>query len=194
MGQFGIGQAVPREEDPYLVRGAGRYVDDVSAAGQLRGFVLRSPHAHARIKRIDAEAAKSMPGVHLVLTGADETIRALGTQRPMMPRKRRDGSPAKPAPQAALAAEVVHYAGDPVAFVAAETLHQAKDAAEAIAIDYDPLPAVAGVEDAIKPGAPAANAAFPDNQSFLFELGDKAAVERAFAEAAHTVKHRMVIN
>jgi aerobic carbon-monoxide dehydrogenase large subunit len=194
MGQFGIGQPVPREEDPYLVRGAGRYVDDVSVVGQLRGYVLRSPHAHARIRRIDATAARAMPGVHLVLTGADEAIRALGTQRPLVPRKRRDGSPATPAPQPALAAEIVHYAGDLVAFVAAETLHEAKDAAEAIEVEYEPLPAVASVEDAIKSGAPAANAVFPDNQSYLFEIGDKAAVERAFANAAHTVKHRMVIN
>ena len=71
MGEFGIGQSVPREEDPYLVRGAGRYVDDVTVTGQLRGFVLRSPHAHARIRSINTEAARSMPGVHLVLTGRD---------------------------------------------------------------------------------------------------------------------------
>jgi carbon-monoxide dehydrogenase large subunit len=194
MGEFGIGQPVPREEDPYLVRGAGRYVDDVTVPGQLRGYVLRSPHAHARIRGIDAAAAKAMPGVHLILTGRDPEIRALGTQRPQVPRKRRDGSPAAPAPQPALAGDIVHYAGDPVAFVVAETLHQAKDAAEAIEIDYEALPAVASVEDAVKTGAPTAHEAYPNNQSYLFEVGDKAAVERALAGATHVVKHRMVIN
>ena len=194
MGEFGIGQPVPREEDPYLVRGAGRYVDDVTVPGQLRGYVLRSPHAHARIRSIDVGAAKAMPGVHLILTGRDPEIRALGTQRPQVPRKRRDGSPAAPAPQPALAGDIAHYAGDPVAFVVAETLHQAKDAAEAIEIDYEALPAVASVEDAVKTGAPTAHEAYPNNQSYLFEVGDKAAVERALAGAAHVVKHRMVIN
>jgi len=194
MGQFGIGQPVPREEDPYLVRGAGRYVDDVTVPGQLRGYVLRSPHAHARIGKISVDAARAMPGVHLVLTGRDPAIMALGTQRPLVPRKRRDGSPAVPAPQSALAREVVHYAGDPVAFVVADTLHQAKDAAEAIEIDYEPLPAIASVEEAVKPGSPAANEAYPNNQSYLYEVGDKAAVERAFAGATHVVKHRMIIN
>src|SRR5205809_538591 len=124
MGEFGIGQPVPREEDPYLVRGAGRYVDDVTAVGQLCGYVLRSPHAHARIRNIDIEAAKALPGVHLVLTGRDPVITALGTQRPLVPRKCRDGSPAAPAPQPALARQIVHYAGDLVAFVVADTLHQ----------------------------------------------------------------------
>jgi aerobic carbon-monoxide dehydrogenase large subunit len=194
MGEFGIGQPVPREEDPYLVRGAGRYVDDVTAAGQLRGYVLRSPHAHARIRSINVDIARALPGVHLVLTGRDAVVTALSTQRPLVPRKRRDGSPAVPAPQFALARDSVHYAGDLVAFVVADTLHQAKDAAEAIEVDYVPLPTVASVEDAVKPGAATANQAYPDNQSYLYEVGDKAAVERAFAGAVHVVKHRMVIN
>src|SRR5688572_14811775 len=94
MGEYGIGQSVPREEDPYLVQGQGRYVDDVALTGQLRGYVLRSPHAHARIKSIDTTAAKAMPGVHLVLTGKDEAITSLGIQKPLIPRKKRDGSPA----------------------------------------------------------------------------------------------------
>src|SRR5208337_2684271 len=94
MGEYGIGQPVPREEDPYLVRGAGRYVDDVTVAGQARGYVLRSPHGHAHIVSISAAVAKTMPGVLLVATGEDEAVRRLGTQRPQTPRKRRDGSPA----------------------------------------------------------------------------------------------------
>jgi carbon-monoxide dehydrogenase large subunit len=194
MGEFGIGQPVPREEDPYLVRGAGRYVDDVQAAGGVRGYVLRSPHGHARIVAISAEAAKAMPGVLLVLTGEDETVRKLGTQRPTTPRKRRDGTPHFASPQPFLARERVRYLGDPVAFVVAETLEQAKDAAEAIEVDYETLPAIANTEEAIRAGAVAVWEACPDNQAFTHTAGDGAAVAKAFAGAAHIVKHRMVIN
>src|SRR5262245_48624595 len=194
MGEFGIRQPVPREEDPYLLRGHGRYVDDVSAAGQLRAFVLRSPHAHARIRSIHAEAARSLPGVHLVLVGDDAAVAALGLQRPKTPRKRRDGSPAFTGPQPVLAREFVRYIGDPVAFIVADTLHQAKDAAEAIDVDYEPLPAVVRSDEAVAAGAPAIWPQCPDNQAFVHEAGSKAAVDKAFAEAAHVVRHRMVIN
>jgi carbon-monoxide dehydrogenase large subunit len=194
MGEFGIGQPVPREEDPYLVRGAGRYVDDVQVAGQTRGYVLRSPHGHARIVAISTEPAKAMPGVLLVLTGEDEALRKLATQRPVTPRKRRDGSPAFASPQPFLARERVRYLGDPVAFIVAETLEQAKDAAEAIEVEYETLPAVATTEEAILPGAAAVWEGCPDNQAFLHTAGDTAAVAKAFAGAPHVVKHRMVIN
>jgi aerobic carbon-monoxide dehydrogenase large subunit len=194
MGEFGIGQPVPREEDPYLVRGAGRYVDDVTVAGQARGYVLRSPHGHARIVSISTDAARTMPGVALVLTGEDEAVRRLGTQRPQTPRKRRDGSPAFASPQPFLARERVRYVGDPVAFIVAETLEQAKDAAEAIEVDYEMLPAVATTEDAIMPGAVAVWEGCPDNQAFTHVAGDGAAVAKAFATAPHVVRHRMVIN
>ena len=194
MGDFGIGQPVPREEDPYLVRGAGRYVDDVQLVGQARAYVLRSPHAHARIRSIDTQPAKLSPGVLLVLSGNDPELLALGLQRPWHPRKRRDGSPAFISPQPLLARERVRYIGDPVALVVADTLDQAKDAAELIEVDYETLPAVPTIEAAIKPGAPAVWAECPDNLAFLHELGDKAAVEQAFAAADHVVRHRMVIN
>jgi aerobic carbon-monoxide dehydrogenase large subunit len=194
MGEFGIGQPVPREEDPYLVRGAGRYVDDVTVAGQVQGYVLRSPHGHARIVSISADAAKTMPGVLLVLTGEDEAVRGLGTQRPQTPRKRRDGSPAFASPQPFLARERVRYVGDPVAFVVAEMLEQAKDAAEAIEVDYETLPAVATTEEAIVPGAVAVWEGCPDNQAFTHVAGDGAAVAKALATAPHVVRHRMVIN
>jgi carbon-monoxide dehydrogenase large subunit len=194
MGEFGIGQPVPREEDPYLVRGAGRYVDDVTVAGQTRGYVLRSPHGHARIVSMSADAAKTMPGVLLVLTGEDEAVRRLGTQRPQTPRKRRDGSPAFASPQPFLARERVRYVGDPVAFVVAETLEQAKDAAEAIEVDYEMLPAVATTEEAIMPGAVAVWEGCPDNQAFTHVAGDGAAVAKALVTAPHVVRHRMVIN
>src|SRR5215467_5041265 len=99
MGEFGIGQPVPREEDPYLVRGAGRYVDDVKLIGQARAYVLRSPHAHARISKIGTQQAKAAPGVLLVLAGSDPAVTALGMQKPHIERKRRDGSPQFATPQ-----------------------------------------------------------------------------------------------
>ena len=194
MGEFGIGQSVPREEDPYLVRGAGRYVDDVVQTGVLRAFVLRSPHAHARIVSIDVGPATAMPGVVLALAGNDPAVTALGNQKPNAPRKRPDGAPAFACPQFALARDTVRYIGEPVAFVVAETLNQAKDAAEAIAVDYDMLPAVATLADAIAPGTPAVYDKCPDNIAFVHEAGAKAAADAAFAQAAHVVKHRMVIN
>src|SRR3979411_920735 len=104
MGEYGVGRAVPREEDPYLLRGAGRYVDDMAQVGLLRAFVLRSPHAHARIRSIDVSAAKAMPGVVLALAGDDPAVTGLGTQKPNTPRKRRDGSPAFASPPLGLAA------------------------------------------------------------------------------------------
>ena len=194
MGEFGIGQPVPREEDPYLVRGAGRYVDDMQTAGQTRAYVLRSPHAHANVVRIDATAARVMPGVLLVLTGNDAQLLPLGTLRPHAPRKRRDGTAAFTSSQPFLARERVRYLGDPVAFVVAETLEQAKDAADAIAVDYDVLPAVPTTADAIAPNARAVWEGCPDNQAFTHAAGDKAAVAKSMAAAAHLIRHRMVIN
>jgi aerobic carbon-monoxide dehydrogenase large subunit len=194
MGEFGIGQPVPREEDPYLVRGAGRYVDDVQAVGQMRAYVLRSPHAHAGIVRIDATEAKAMPGVLLVLTGSDAEVVRLGLLRPHMPRKRRDGTPAFTSSQPFLARERVRYVGDPVAFVVAETLEQAKDAAEAIAIEFDLLPAVPTAADAVAPNARAVWEGCPDNRAFTHAAGDEAAVARAMEIAEHVIRHRMVIS
>ena len=194
MGEYGIGQSVPREEDPNLVRGLGRYVDDVTVSGQLRGWVLRSPHGHAIIKSIDVSAAKDMPGVQLILTGKDEAITALGTQRPLMPRKKRDGSPATGTPHHALARERVRFVGDLVAFVVADTLNEAKDAAEAISVDYEILPAVVDIEEAIKPDTPTLWPEYPGNVAFVGNAGDRTATDAAFAKAAHVAKHRMVIN
>jgi carbon-monoxide dehydrogenase large subunit len=194
MGEFGIGQPVPREEDPYLVRGAGRYVDDVRLPGQALAYVLRSPHSHAGIRDIEVTRAKALPGVHLILTGNDPEILALGLQRPWHPRQRRDGAPAFISPQPLLARERVRYIGDPVALIVADTIAQAKDAAELIEVDYESLPAVTSVADAVVPGAPAVWDACRDNQAFVHELGNRTAVERAFATADHVVSHRMVIS
>ncbi|MFD2182032.1 xanthine dehydrogenase family protein molybdopterin-binding subunit [Rhodoplanes azumiensis] len=194
MGEFGIGQPVRREEDPYLLRGQGRYVGDVALPGELRAVVVRSPHAHADILGIDAEAARSMPGVVLVLTGRDAAAAALGTQRPHTRRTRRDGSPAFVTPQPMLATDRVRHVGEAVALVVAETLNQAKDAAEAVAVAYTPRPAVPTLADAIAPGALAVHDGCPDNEAFFHALGDAAATARAIAGAARVVTRRLTIS
>src|SRR6516165_5710170 len=149
-----IGMPVRREEDLRLLKGRGRYVDDVRLPREVRGFVVRSPHAHARIVAVDAAAARAAPGVLAVLTGDDLRARGLGTLRPLVPRRRRGGRPAFVSPQPILAQEFVRYVGDPVAFIVAETLNQAKDAAELMAIEYEILPAVTTAEAALAPDAP----------------------------------------
>jgi carbon-monoxide dehydrogenase large subunit len=194
MGEFGIGQPVPREEDPYLVRGAGRYVDDVSIINQARAYVLRSQHSHAKIVSIDVKRARQSPGVLHILTGNDPAVLALGLQKPKLPRKRRDGSPQFATPQPLLARDRVRFIGEPVAMIIAETLNEAKDAAELIEVEYEDLPSVTTLEDAIKPGAPLVWEECGDNFSFLHEAGNKAAAEEAFAKADHVIKHRMVIS
>ncbi|MBO0752728.1 MAG: xanthine dehydrogenase family protein molybdopterin-binding subunit [Bradyrhizobiaceae bacterium] len=194
MGEYGIGQPVPREEDPYLVRGAGRYVDDVKADRQAHANVLRSPHAHAHIRHIDVTRAKAMPGVIAVLTGEDAEVLKLGALEPKIPRRRRDGTPAFVASQPFLARGRVRYVGDPVAFIVAETLDEAKDAAEAIEVQYDILPAVATTADAIAPGAVAVWDGCPDNEVFTHAAGDRTAVAKSMTAAVHVVRHRVVIN
>src|SRR6516164_10100446 len=154
MGVQAIGMPVRREEDLRLLRGKGRYVDDVMASNEAHGYVLRSPHAHARIVALDVRRARAAPGVLCVLTGEGLTRRGLGTLMPAVRRRRRSGLPAFVCPQPLLAGDRVRYVGDPVAFVVAESLNQAKDAAELIAIDYAVLPAVVGAEGALAPGAP----------------------------------------
>ena len=194
MGEFGIGQPVPREEDPYLVRGEGRYIDDVAPPGVTRAYVLRSQHSHARIKSIDVRRARQSPGVLHILTGNDPAVLALGLQRPKQPRKRRDGSPQFATPQPLLARDDVRYIGQPVAMVVAETLNEAKDAAELIQVDYEDLPAATTLEEAIADGAPKVWSENPDNFAYLHEAGNKAATEKAIASADHVIRHRMRIS
>src|SRR5712692_4907028 len=176
-----VGQRVRREEDRRLLTGRGRYVDDVAAVGAARGYVLRSPHAHARIVALDASRALAAPGVLAVLTGADLKRRGLGTLRPMVPRRKKNGAAAFVCPQPLLAQDRVRYVGDPVAFIVAETLNQAKDAAELIEVAYDPLPAIVTAEAALASGAPAVWDDNPGNEAFTYEAGNKTAVEAAFA-------------
>jgi carbon-monoxide dehydrogenase large subunit len=189
-----IGQPVPREEDLRLLKGKGRYVDDVKEANEARGFVLRSPHAHARIAALNVRQARTAPGVLAVLTGEDLRRRGLGTLMPGVRRRRRNGAPAFVCPQPLLAGDRVRYVGDQVAFIVAETLNQAKDAAELIEIEYEPLPAVVTAEAALAPGAPSVWDENPGNEAFFHEAGDKAAVDTALAKADQIVRHEIVIN
>src|SRR5437762_2163338 len=189
-----VGERVRREEDWRLLTGRGRYVDDVPALGAARGHVLRSPHAHARIVAVDSERAREAPGVLAVLTGAELRHRGLGTLRPGVPRRRRNGAPAFVCPQPLLAQDRVRYVGDPVAFIVAETLNQAKDAAELIQVAYEPLPAIITAEAALAPGAPAVWPDNPGNEAFTFEAGDRAAVEAALARAPRVVRMRIPVN
>src|SRR6266478_9586397 len=189
-----IGQPVRREEDLRLLKGRGRYVDDVKETSEARAYVLRSPHAHARIGALDVRLALTAPGVLAVLTGEDLRRRGLGTLMPGVRRRRRSGAAAFVCPQPLLARDRVRYVGDPVAFIVAETLNQAKDAAELIEIDYQPLPAVITAEASLAPDAPLVWDDNPGNEAFFHEIGDKHAVDAAFAQADQVVRHRTVIN
>ena len=194
MGEFAVGQGVSRFEDPRLIRGGGRYTDDIKLPGMAHGVVLRSPYAHAKIKSMDTTAAKGAPGVLAVVTAND--IKAAGYADLPVPGglKRRDGSPMYKPRYPILAEDRVRWVGDCVAFVVAETVAQAFDAAEMIAVNYEELPAVTSTADAPKPGAPRVWDDCPDNICFVELIGDKAATDAAFARAAHVTRHRFVIN
>ncbi|HWM78608.1 MAG TPA: xanthine dehydrogenase family protein molybdopterin-binding subunit [Methylomirabilota bacterium] len=192
MAKFGIGQSVTRFEDVRLLKGEGRYLNDVNLPGQAHAVVLRSPHAHARIRGIDVDRALKAPGVLAVYTGADVERDGLGTMKMTLRRKRPDGTPMFAPPHRGLSQERVRYVGDPIAFVIAETLGQAKDAADLVQVDYDPLPSVTSTA-AAGPGSAPVWDECPDNVSNVYEAGDKAAVEAAFARAAHVVRRRYVI-
>ncbi|MFQ6016749.1 MAG: xanthine dehydrogenase family protein molybdopterin-binding subunit [Kiloniellaceae bacterium] len=187
MGNFGICQAVRRNEDLRFLTGAGRYVGDIKLAGMACGLVLRSPHAHARVNRIDTRAAAAVPGVLALFTGADWQAEGLGDIPTRTSAKNRDGSPIPVPPRPALVTERVRFVGDAVAFVVAETMEAAKDAAELIDVDYEPLPAVTRAEDALEPGAPLVWDQVPGNLCVDFEAGDEAAVDAALARADHVV-------
>jgi aerobic carbon-monoxide dehydrogenase large subunit len=194
MGEFGLGQAVPRFEDVRLLRGGGRYVDDMAFPRMAHGCVLRSPHAHARIRAIDTEAAKAAPGVLAVLTGADWQASGWGDLPVPHGPKRRDGGPLYRPPFPALVTDRVRWVGDYVAFVVAETRAQALDAAELIAVDYEPLPAVVDTAAAARPGAPLVWDDCPGNICFVHLEGDKDKTDAAFARADRVVRHKLVVN
>ncbi len=186
--KFGVGQPVRRKEDDTLVRGKGKYTDDFSLPGQVYAWIVRSSHAHGIIRGIDTEAAKAMPGVLGVWTGADLASANYGPYTCGLPIKSRDGSPLLQTNRPALVSDKVRFVGDPVAFVVAETLAQARDAAEAVVLDIDPLPAVTSAEEAAKPGAPQLYDHIPNNVALDYHFGDAAKVAAAFADAAHVTK------
>jgi aerobic carbon-monoxide dehydrogenase large subunit len=192
MGQFGIGQAVTRFEDRRLLQGGGRYLDDVNLPGQLAAVVVRSMHAHARIRGIDVEAARKAPGVVAVFTGADLARDGLGTMQMTLKRKRPDGSPMFAPPHRGLAQDRVRYVGDPVAVVVADTRGRAEDAADLVDVDYEPLPSVTSTAAAI--GGPPVWDECRDNVSNLYEVGDRAAVDAALAAAPRVIRRRYVIS
>src|SRR3954453_7533523 len=179
MGEFALGQPVPRFEDPRLLRGGGRYVDDMVLPRQVYGQGLRRPYAHARIRAIDTSRAKAAPGVLAVLTGEDWRQSGWGDLPVAAGLRRRPDEPPYRHPFPALAQDTVRWVGDYVAFVVAETRHQAADAAELIEVEYEPLPAVVSTEDAAKPGMPPVWDECPDNISFVYLEGDKAATDAA---------------
>ena len=196
LAKFGVGQPVRRSEDPTLLRGEGRYTDDVSRPGQAYAVMVRSTVAHGAIRQIDTAAAKAMPGVLAVLTAADLT--GYGGLKCGLPLKNRDGSPIRYVPRPALSGDKVRFVGDPVACVIAETVNQAKDAAEAVALDIEPLPPVLKPAEAIKPGAPLVFEQVPNNVALDYHYGDAEAVAAAFAKAKHvtrlaTSNQRMVV-
>ncbi|HEY4922705.1 MAG TPA: xanthine dehydrogenase family protein molybdopterin-binding subunit [Xanthobacteraceae bacterium] len=194
MGEFAIGQSVLRREDPRLLRGQGRFFDDLRLADQLHAAIVRSPHAHADITGVDTRAALQMPGVHAALTGEDYRTDGLGPLPAMAPYKTRGGGPMFVPPRPAIARERVMHVGYPVAVVVADTLDEARDAAERVVVDYAARPAVVSARDAFAPDAPRLYDQCPKNEAYFYEAGDKAKVDAAFAAAAHIVEQRLVIN
>jgi carbon-monoxide dehydrogenase large subunit len=192
MVKFGIGQSLNRVEDARLLTGAGRYTADIDPDGQVFGHVLRSPHAHARIAGIDPRAAMNMPGILAIYTAAEIRREGLGAIKCMAPATQPDGSLQPLPPHPVLAEGKVRHVGDPVAFVVAETVAQARGAADAIIVDYEPLPAAADPLAAIEPGAPLIHDDAPGNISFRWEKGDRAGTDAIFDSAAHIVRSRLI--
>ncbi len=191
-GRFGSGKNVLRVEDPALLAGQGQFTDDLVVPGQTFLVFLRSPFAHARIVSIDTAAARAMPGVLAVLTGAELAQAGVKPIPPVAGFPGPGGRPPASAPQRALAHEVVRFVGEAVVAVVATSLLQARDAAEAVAVDYDELPAVADAIQATQPGAPVLCPEAPDNIAAEMRHGDAKAAEQAFASAAHTVSLEIV--
>ena len=197
--KFGVGQPVPRKEDPTLLRGEGRYTDDINLPGQAYAVMVRSKIAHGVLKGIDLQAARAMPGVLAVLTHADLDAAGFGPLKCEMNIPDRDGKPMKTPPRPSLAKGKVRYVGEAVACVVAETAVQAKDAAEAVELDIEELPAVTSPAEALAAGAPQIHDDAPGNLVLDFHYGDAEAVKKAFAAAAHVTRleinsNRIVVN
>src|SRR4030088_3063549 len=187
MGVEGIGASVLRKEDRRFVTGKGRYVDDINLVGPPYAYFVRSPHAHAKVKGIDPAAAMKMPGVVGVLTGREIVDDKIGNLICGWAITSKDGTPMKMGAWPAMAPETVRFVGQAVAVVIAETKNQARDAAEAVVVDYEELPAAADIRAAIKPGAPQLHPEAPGNVMYDWTIGDEAATEAAFKSAANVV-------
>ncbi len=192
MSATGIGAAVRRKEDIRFVTGNGQYTDDVVRPGETRAVFVRSPHARAKIKKVDVSAAKSMPGVIDVLTGAQLAGDHIGNLICGWMIHSKDGSPMHMAPHPALAAEMVNHVGDAVAVVIAETQAQGRDAAEKVEVDYEVLPAV--VDPAKAKSGPQIHEVAPKNTIYEWSLGNSKAVDAAFAQAKHVTKLDIINN
>ncbi|MGH6716449.1 MAG: xanthine dehydrogenase family protein molybdopterin-binding subunit, partial [Bradyrhizobium sp.] len=194
MGIEGIGASVVRKEDKRFISGKGRYVDDIKLMGMTFAHFIRSPHAHAKVKGIDNSAAMKMPGVLAVLTGRELVDDKIGNLICGWAVTSKDGSPMKMGAWPAMAPETVRFVGQAVAVVIAESKNQARDAAEAVVVDYEELPAVPDIRSAIKPGAPQLHPEAPGNIVYDWALGDEAAVNAAFAKAANVVTLELTNN
>jgi len=194
MNATGIGAAVRRKEDFRFITGKGQYTDDIARPGETHAHFLRSPHARAKIKKIDAKAATAMPGVLAVLTGAELAEDKIGGLICGWMIHSKDGSPMKAAPHPAIANGTANYVGDPVAVVVAETLDQAEDAAEKIVVDYEVLPAVADPAKAQAKGAPQIHEVAPHNTIYQWHLGDHKATADAIKAAKHVTKLHIINN
>ena len=188
MGVEGIGARVVRKEDKRFITGKGRYVDDIKLTGMTHAYFIRSPHAHAKVKKIDPSAALEMPGVVAVLTGQQLVDDKVGNLICGWAITSKDGSPMKMGAWPAMAPETVRFVGQAVAVVIAESKNLARDAAEAVVVDYEELPAVADMKAAIKSGAPQLHPEAPGNQVYDWVIGDEGATDAAFAKAANVVK------
>ena len=194
MTKFGLAQSIRRVEDPRLLLGRGRYTDDILLPGMLHGIVLRSPHAAAKIIRIDTKAAASVEGVKAIYTGADFKADSIGPMPCAAPVQNRDGSNMVDPPHPALVEDAVRYVGDPVAFVVADTPAAARDAAELITVDYDVQHSITDLAAAMESGAPLVWPEAANNIVFDWVLGDKAATDALFASAAHVTRLTVVNN
>jgi carbon-monoxide dehydrogenase large subunit len=194
MAHEGIGARVPRKEDRRFITGQGNYTDDIPVKNAAYAEFVRSPHAHARIVRVDTSAALAAPGVIGVLTGAELAKDKVGGLICGWMIHSKDGSPMRAAPYAPLARDVVRYVGNAVAIVVAETKNQARDAAELVQVAYEELAPVVDPAAAQAPGAPQIHAEAPGNTIYQWALGDKGAVDRAFAGAAHRVEIDLINN
>ena len=190
----GIGARIPRKEDQRFITGKGRYTDDINLPGQLYAAFARSPHAHATIKSLDVEAAKSAPGVVAVYTGPDLETAGVGGLICGWVVTQKNGEPHKAPKHPVIAVDKVRHVGEAVAMVIAESLSQARDAVEQIEVDYEPLTPTIDLAATFESGAAQVHDDVPNNTCYDWEVGDKAAADAAFAKAAHVTKLDLIQN